>query len=331
MFSIIFAGTSDFSVECLKGLLELDGALVAGVLSAPDSPRGRGLKPRPSPAKAFAAARGLPVYTPKSLTDRGFLQAISSKKCALSVVCAYGKLLPPAFLDSFPMESLNIHPSLLPRWRGAAPVERALMAGDRETGVSLQKVAAKMDTGDIVGREAFPIEKDDSAADIYKKALRASKKLLRENLLKYLKGEIQAAPQPESPAAPCARKIDKREARIGWNQSAPALHNKIRALALGPQAFAFLGGRRVKISRARIFESEKGGPPPGRPPKGRAGLRETGGRPPGTVLLAEGGRLLVACGKGVLEILEIQKEGRSRQKAAEFLNGAGLRAGDVFG
>ena len=298
----------------------MSGIQIKGALSAPDKPKGRGMRREPSPVRALAAKASLPVWTPESPADRGFLKDMAAKKCRLSVICAYGKWLPKAFLDCFPMESLNVHPSLLPRWRGAAPIERALMAGDRETGVSLQKVAAEMDAGDIVARESFPIEENDTAAEVSKKAIQASKKLLREALPKYLKGGIQAIPQP-SEGITYAAKIPKQEARLAWNQSAGALRNRVRALSLGPQAFAVFRGGRIKIHRAREV-SEK------------AARRENSGpagRPrPGEALPAGRARLIIACGSGALEILELQKEGRTKQPAAEFLKGCPIQAGDVF-
>lgn len=320
MAPVIFAGTSDFSAECLDCLLKMDSVQIKGVLAAPDRPKGRGMRLEPSPVKALAAAARLPVWTPESPADKDFLKALAGQKCRLSVICAYGKWLPRAFLDCFPMESLNVHPSLLPRWRGAAPIERALMAGDRETGVSLQKVAAEMDAGDIVARESFPIEENDTAAEVSKKAVQASKKLLREALPRYLKGEIQAAPQP-SEGITCAPKIQKQEARLVWNQSAAALSSKVRALSLGPQAFMFFRGKRIKIHRARDVSGEAAG---------RESSGSAGGPRPGEALPAAGGRLIIACGSGALEILELQKEGKKKQPAAEFLKGCPLQAGDVL-
>ena len=308
-FSFIFAGTSELALDCLKLLLEMPFLTLKGVVSRPDALKGRGMKKQSSVVKNFALAKGYPVWTPRRADSADFLNSIAQKKCDFSFVCSYGQILPLAYLQLFPQGSLNLHLSLLPRWRGAAPVQRALMSGDQKTGICLQIMTVKLDAGDIVGQREFQIRENDNARDIFDQALIEMNVLLKEKLLRYLKGELEAHPQDSSQTS-YAHKIDKATARILWKEPAFKIHNKIRALFLGPQAFCFFKEKRMKIYRAKIV------------------AESFSGFSPGDVCFLAKGKLFVFCGEGALSLLEVQKEGKRRQKIEDFLKGHNVKLRD---
>ena len=281
------------------------------MVSRPPALKGRGMKKQNSVVKSFAQKQGWPVWTPQKTNEPQFLNEISQKKCDFSFVCSYGQILPLAYLQIFPKGSLNLHFSQLPRWRGAAPVQRALMAGDQETGICLQVMTADLDTGDIIGQRNFKIEEEDNAKDIFDKALRETDSLLKEELVKYLKGDRKGSPQDHSKKT-YAQKMDKKEGRIVWEESSLNIHNKIRALFLGPHAFSFFNGKRVKIYRSKIVR------------------KNFSGFLPGEICAIQKNGLFVACGQGTLSLLEIQKEGKKRQKIEDFLKGHPIKLKDCL-
>ena len=323
MTPVIFIGTSNFSVKCLKYLLESKYFKVQSVITVPDRQRDRGMTSQGSPVKIFSETLGIPVFTPEKLSEETFLKQISKIKSEISVVCAYGKILPNVFLDLFPKQSVNIHPSLLPLWRGAAPIERSLMNGDSQTGVSLQFVGEKLDAGDIIGKVSFSIQEDETAEDIYKKAEEASKKLLQEDLVSYLNGEIKPAPQLEEQVS-YANKIEKKEAKIDWNEPSQTIHNKVRALVFGPQSFTLFKGQRLKIYKTKVLDV--------------ASLLEKklldkslSSSSTGEVVILDQKQLVVSCGNLALSLLEVQREARQKQNIEEFLKGTAVKLGDIFG
>lgn len=310
-FSYVFAGSSEFALDCLKLLMKLEFLSLKGIITCPDAIKDRGKKNQVSILKSFALKQDLSYWTPEKPHEPEFLNQILQKKCDFSFVCAYGKILPEAYLQIFPKGSLNLHLSLLPRWRGAAPVQRALMAGDKRTGVCLQVMTKELDAGDIIGQRSFAITKEDNAKDVFDKSLMETKSLLREELLKYLKGEIRPQPQDHLKKT-YAHKIDKKEGEIIWKDPAPTIHNKIRALFLGPQAFSFLKGQRIKIYQSKIIQENYSD------------------FLPGEVCIAKNDQIVIACGQGALSLLEIQKEGKKRQKTADFLKGQYITLKDRF-
>ncbi len=292
--------------------MKIESLSLKGVVTRPDTVKGRGMKTQSSDVKSFAQELNLPCWTPKKSNDPEFLKAIMQKNCEFSFVCAYGQILPVNYLELFPKGSLNLHLSLLPKWRGAAPVQRALMAGDKKTGICLQIMTEALDAGDIIGQRSFEIEENDNASDIFNKALIKTESLLRKELKIYLKGRLKAQPQDHSKKT-YARKIDKIEGKILWEESALDIHNKVRALFLGPQAFTFLKGQRVKVYQSKVLQ------------------RHFSDYLPGEICQLEKGQLTVACGRGGLVLLELQREGKKRQKIKDFLRGADLHLKDYFG
>ena len=308
MISLIFAGTSDFSVQCLKFLLEFNYQVKA-VITRPDRPHSRGLKQTSSPVRLFSEARKLPLFFPETFTP-SFLKQVEEQNCDLALVCGYGRIVPPAFFSCFPKGAVNVHPSLLPRWRGAAPIERALMAGDKKTGVCLQVMTKQLDAGNIIGQKEFPIGEEDTSVEIYQKAIQITGELLRDKLTPFTEGRLQ--PVPQRGEVTFAKKIQKEEGLIQWEKTAPFLHNRIRALASGPQAFTFFKGERIKIYRSRPLSISS-------PPN------------PGTIIQSKKEELVIACGeKGALSLLEVQRPGRRKQKIKDFLRGHPILPGEIF-
>ena len=275
------------------------------VLTQPDRPAGRGLQPAPSAVKRFAAARGIPVLQPHTLKNTEEVERVRALRPDALVVAAYGMLLPPSLLDAGRHGALNIHASLLPRWRGAAPIQRALLAGDRETGISIMSMDAGLDTGPVLLRKAIPITSDDDAGSLHDKLAALGAEAIVVALAEIESGRSHAAAQAAD-GVTSARKIDKGEARLDWSKPALELERAVRAFRPAPGAYGLLEGEPLKIWRARVVEAS--------------------GQPPGA-LRAHGDELVVACGAGALAVSELQRAGARRLSAAEFLRGRPLSPG----
>lgn len=289
---LAFLGTPDFSVPALRALVEA-GHAVAGVWTQPPRPAGRGQRERPSPVQAEAERRGIAVRHPRTLRTAEALAEIEGVGAEAAVAVAYGLILPQAVLDAFPRGCLNIHASLLPRWRGAAPIHRAVMAGDAETGVCIMRMEAGLDTGPVLLREAVPIGPTDTTGDLHDRLATLGARLVVEALAR-LDG-LAPEPQPEA-GVTYAAKIDKAEARVDFARPAAEVDRLIRGLSPFPGAWCEVGGERVKLLRSRVV--------PGR-------------GAPGTVL----GGLIIACGEGAVEVLAVQRAGGRALSAAEALRG----------
>ncbi|SDI73179.1 methionyl-tRNA formyltransferase [Aliiruegeria lutimaris] len=294
---VVFMGTPDFSVPALDALLEAGHEIVA-VYSQPPRPAGRGKKPRPSPVQARAEALGLPVRHPVSLRPQEEKDAFAALGADIGVVVAYGLILPQAILDAPAHGCLNIHASLLPRWRGAAPIHRAIMAGDAETGICIMQMEAGLDTGPVLLREATGIGPQDTTADLHDRLSAMGGRMIVAALAQA--GALAPQIQPEE-GVTYANKIDKAEARIHWSQPAEAVDRQIRGLSPFPGAWCEIAGERVKLLRSRLSE---------------------GNGAPGAVL----GGFRVACGSGAIEVLEAQRQGKRPMPAEEILRGLTLPA-----
>jgi methionyl-tRNA formyltransferase len=287
----------------------LAGLLAAGhdvplVLTQPDRASGRGLRAAPSPVKRLALASGAQVFQPENLRDVSSIERVRSALPDALVVAAYGLILPPPLLEVARHGAINVHASLLPRWRGAAPIQRALLAGDAQTGISIMRMDAGLDTGPVLAQRAVPISPDDDFGTLHDKLAALGARLVVEALEDLHAGRAHAVPQSED-GATYARKVDKRETLLDWSRPAADLERAIRAFH---PAASMLEGEPVKLWRARLA--------PGR-------------GAPGTVL--EPGALVVACGEGALAITELQRAGGRRLSAAEFLRGRPLAPGARFG
>jgi methionyl-tRNA formyltransferase len=299
---LIFAGTPEFAACALSALLNA-GHTIPLVLTQPDRPSGRGLKQKHSPVKAVALAHGIAVAQPESLREANSLRPIREVVPEVMVVAAYGLILPQAALDIPQLGCINIHASLLPRWRGAAPIQRAIEAGDAETGITLMQMDAGLDTGAILSRHPLPIGPEDSAGSLHDKlaALGASAIV---DLLPRLDG-IVARPQ-EAASATYAAKIHKEEARLDWSLAAAQLERRVRAFNPFPGAYAFVEGAPLKIWRARAVPGQGA---------------------PGEVLSTSPSGIRIACGSGALDLLEVQKAGGRRLEPAAFLAGHAITPG----
>lgn len=295
-------GSPAFSVPALEALAAA-GHEIACVYSQPPRPAGRGQKERPAPVHARAVEMGLEVRHPRSLRDAEAQAAFAALQPDFAVVVAYGLILPQAILDAPRHGCLNIHASLLPRWRGAAPIHRAILAGDAETGVCIMEMEAGLDTGPVLMREATPIGAEDTVADLHDRLSEIGARLIVETLARHV--TLTAEPQPDV-GVTYAEKIDKAEARIDWTRSAEEVDRQVRGLSPFPGAWTTLDGKRLKLLRSRLADG-------------------TGA--PGTVL----GGFRIACGTGAIEVTEAQIEGRGRQDSGAFLNGTPLSPGTVLG
>jgi len=294
---LAFMGTPDFAVPVLTALVDAGHAIVC-VYTQPPRPAGRGRARRPSPVQAAAEALGLTVATPENFRDPAVLAAFAALAVDAAVVVAYGLILPQAALDAPRLGCLNLHASLLPRWRGAAPIQRAIMAGDSATGVCVMQMEAGLDTGPVLARKATPIGPEDTAKTLHDRLAGIGAPLMVETLAALAAGEVSPTPQPAT-GVTIAAKIDKAEARVDWTRNAAALGAQIRGLSPFPGAWCEIGGERVKLLMARPEAGTPGGVP-------------------GEVL---DDRLLVACGAGAVRLLSLQRAGKGAMDAAAFLQG----------
>jgi methionyl-tRNA formyltransferase len=297
---LVFMGTPDFAVETLKALLAA-GHTVAAVYSQPPRPAGRGMAERPSPVHAFAAAQGIEVRTPASLKPHDEKERFAALEADAAVVVAYGLLLPKPILDATRLGCFNVHASLLPRWRGAAPIQRAIMAGDAETGVTIMRMAEGLDTGPMCRVVRLAIRPETTAQSLHD----ALAVLGAQAMVEVLAGEeIACQPQPAE-GVTYARKIDKAEARIDFGRSAPEVRNHIHGLSPFPGAWFEARGTRIKVLACQVTD---------------------GAGAPGTFL---DDRLALACGTGAVRLLKLQREGKGAMEAEEFLRGFPIPAGTV--
>lgn len=308
---ILFAGTPAFAAHALKALVDA-GHDVALVLTRPDRPVGRGMKLAPGDVKRLALTHGLTVFQPASLKEGAAQEVLRQQHAHLMVVAAYGLILPPAVLASFPGGCINIHASLLPRWRGAAPIQRALMAGDRRTGICIMQMDEGLDTGPVLLRRELEIDARDTSGSLHDKLATLGAALIVEALAGLERDELAARPQAGE-GVTYAKKIAKEEARVDWRQDAPQLDALVRALNPTPVAFTLHDTHPLRLWRASILDEA------------------THTQVPGTVMAVSAEGIDVACGRGVLRIEQLQRAGGTRQAAAEFLRGYPLAPGSRLG
>jgi methionyl-tRNA formyltransferase len=296
--NILFAGTPEFARQSLAALCET-GLEPRTVLTQPDRPAGRGRKLTASPVKAYSVANGLPLMQPASLRDESVVADIGALDPDVMVVAAYGLILPQSVLDIPRRGGVNVHASLLPRWRGAAPIEAAILAGDAQTGVALMQMEAGLDTGPVYASAAISIRDQETAGELHDRLALLGGELLVARLREIVDGSVTATAQDDS-AATYAPKIRPADARLDWVESAVSLGRKVRAFNPRPGAWFNIDGERMKCWRASSHNTVRAAPP-------------------GTVLEASKDGIDVACGEGVLRLHELQRAGRKRVTAAEFL------------
>ena len=301
---IVFAGTPDFAALSLNALLAA-GHDIALVLTQPDRPSGRGMVLRSSPVKIAAEASGIDVFQPLTLKDPATQERVRAVQADAMIVAAYGLILPQAVLDMPRFGCINIHASLLPRWRGAAPIQRAIEAGDTESGVCIMQMEAGLDTGPVLLSGHVPIAADETAGTLHDKLADMGARLIVETLAKL---PIDAVAQPQI-GVTYAAKIEKAEAQIDWRRPAREIERQIRAFNPFPGAAGTLDGAAIKVWRSELVAAVA---------------------PPGTVVSVERSGIVVACGDGGLCLTELQKAGGKRLPVAQFLAGNPIAPGKTF-
>ena len=306
---IVFMGTPDFALFSLRALVEA-GENVVGVVTQPDKPKGRGYTLTPPPVKVYAQEKGIPVFQPERVKDGSFDETLRSLAPDVCVVAAYGKILPQSMLDIPKHGCLNIHGSLLPEYRGAAPMQRAIIDGKKVTGVTIQQMALGMDTGDILLMRDTEIREDDNFEDIHDRLGVLGAEALLETIKLLREGKLNPIKQDDS-LATYAAKIEKADCALDFTRPARQLHDQIRGMSPFPLAFTHLpGGSMLKVTRARVEA-------------------EDGQGTPGQVVSLEDG-IVVQCGQGKLRLLGVLPEGKGRMAAADFVRGRKIALDDIL-
>jgi methionyl-tRNA formyltransferase len=303
-------GTPDFALPSLRGLLEA-GEKVLSVYTQPDRPKGRGRKFTPPPIKELALSYHLPVYHPVTLKDRSVLDQLADQKPDLLIVVAYGLILPPGVLQVPTWGAINVHASLLPKFRGAAPIQWSILAGEKETGVTTMRLDAGMDTGDLLLQERESIFETDTAQSLHDRLAGRGARLLKETLARLRLGTLIPRPQ-DSSLATYAPPLKKTQGEIKWDLPAEKIDQQIRGLFPWPGAFTFFNGKRMLIHQAGWESNE---------------IRGT----PGTIHSLREGALQIVTGRGILTLKEVQMEGHRRMSSKELLQGFPIKAGDRLG
>jgi methionyl-tRNA formyltransferase len=305
----VFMGTPEFALPTLQGLLDA-GVDLRGVFTQPDRPRGRGKKLTPPPVKELAQQHGVPVFQPDRLREPAAVEQVRALAPDLIVVVAYGQILPKAVLDIPRYGCINVHASLLPRYRGAAPINKAIVDGEAVTGVTTMLMDVGLDTGDMLVKRATEIGFEETAGELHDRLALLGRETMEETLQRLCAGSLQ--PQPQDDAQTCyAPMMKKEDGRIDWTRDARSIHNLVRGLTPWPGAFTFWDGQMLKIGHTL-------------PENGADGA-------PGTVLAAGADGVRIACGQGCLLVRELQLPGKKRLAAGDFLRGADLAAGTRLG
>lgn len=306
----VFMGTPDFAVGALTRLAE-DGHEILAVVTQPDKPQGRKMILTPSPVKQEALRLGLEVYQPRRVRTAECIDYLTKLQPEVIVVAAFGQIIPKEILDLPRFGCLNIHASLLPKYRGAAPIQRAIIDGEKETGVTIMQMDEGVDTGDMIAKAVVPIAADETGGSLFAKLSEAGARLMSETLKRICEGEISAEKQPEESPTPYAAMITREDGKIDWTQSAVCLERLVRGLSPWPGCASRLNGRQLKLWKTRVN-----------------GADSSFG--PGSICEVKPDALCVQTGEGVLEILELQLEGKKRMDAATFLRGYKVEPGTAL-
>ena len=310
---VVFMGTPDFSVGTLRELVKA-GHEVVGVVSQPDKPKGRGKSLMPTPVKEAALELGLPVYQPKKVREPEFIEILRKLEPEVIVVVAFGQIIPQEILDLLPYGCINVHASLLPKYRGAAPIQWAVIDGEPQSGVTIMKMDAGLDTGDMITKVVVPIAEEETGGSLFDKLSAAGARLLVDTLPSLTNGTAVYEKQPEESPTPYAAMIQKQMGNIDWNRPAVEIERLVRGLNPWPSAYTKLKGKTLKIWKAQVIEESEND----------AALA------PGTVIQADTHGLYVKTGQDILNITELQLEGKKRMDTPAFLRGYTVETGSVL-
>lgn len=306
----LFLGTPHIAQKCLQSLHEDEHFEIVGVVSQPDRPSGRKMKLSPSAVSEYALNQELNLLRPESAKTQEFIDSVQKLGAEAAVVVAYGQILTQNFLDLYPQKVVNVHASLLPKWRGAAPIQRSIINGDSETGVCLQIMKQELDAGDVLNFRKIPLDSEIDALELHDQMIPLAADLLTIDFMDYLRGNLSGTPQDQAHVT-FAPKIKKQESIIDWGQSSLNLHRLRRGLTLGPGVVSSLLNKRIKLHKTQVVNIDSKGVP-------------------GTIVMVNENSFLVQCGLGQLEVLEVQLESKRRQSVNEFLKGFHLKVGDRF-
>lgn len=308
---VCFLGTPDFAAKHLETLLSDDHYKVVGVVTQPDRPSGRKMQLTPSPVKELALKNNLEVITPENLRkEPEAFEKIKSWQAEVAVVVAFGQILSQDFLDSFTYGAVNVHGSLLPKWRGAAPIQRSIEAGDAVTGVCLQRMVKKLDAGPVIGERRVQLDSEINATELYDRLAVLGCELLHVELMDYIRGNLAPQAQDES-LVTIAPKIEKEESLLDFSKPALSLHNKIRAFSMGPGTFVNFQSKRLKIHKTKVVDTSSS-------------------VKPGEVAAVSVSELLIQTSQGQLSLLEVQPESKNKMPIADFLKSHNLVKGQSF-
>ena len=311
---IVYMGTPDFAVKPLHALAETDYEVV-GVVTQPDKPKGRGKTMLPTPVKEEALKHGFTVYQPVKVRDPEFLQILKELAPDIIVVAAFGQIIPKSILELPEYGCINIHASLLPKYRGAAPIQQAVIDGEKESGVTIMKMGTGLDTGDMISRAVIPLASDETGGSLFDKLADAGAKLLVKTLPHIFDGTAVYEKQPEESPTPYAGMITKQMGLLNFERPAEELERLVRGLNPWPSAFTFWNGKTLKVWESSVVKAEEA-------------LVEK--EKPGTVVKTDKNGIYVACGKDILMLSQVQLEGKKRMDADAFLRGCHIEAGCCF-
>jgi methionyl-tRNA formyltransferase len=306
---VVFLGTPDFAVTPLKSMASDEHFEIVEVITQPDKPKGRHMHVQPTPVKEAALELNLPVRNTESVNTPEFIAHLKNLKADVAVVIAFGQIVSQEFLNLFPYGAVNVHGSLLPKWRGAAPIQRSIEAGDKETGVVLQIVVKALDAGAVLGARRIPLDLSETSASVYEKLKKLSCELLAVELMDYVRGNLTGEKQDESQVT-IAKKIKKEEGLIDWKKPSLEIVNKIRAFDIWPGTWTGWNGKQLKILNAEPAK-----------PKGE----------PGKVIQIDQEAFYVGTGDNSIKVREVQLEGKAKTDVENFLRGYPLKEGDVLG
>ena len=307
---VVFMGTPDFSVGTLKELAKA-GHEIVGVISQPDKPKGRGKNLQPTPVKEAAMELGLPVYQPKKVRDPEFIQVVRDLEPEVIVVVAFGQIIPKEVLELPKYGCINIHASLLPKYRGAAPIQQAVIDGEKESGVTIMQMGEGLDTGDMLSKIVIPLDKEETGGSLFGKLAQAGAELLIKTLPSIEQGTVTPEKQSQESPTPYAAMITKQMGLMDFSKPAAELERLVRGLNPWPSAYTFVNGKTLKVWKSVLGQ-------------------ETSDAEPGTVMGTDAQGIHVACKDGVLILTEVQLEGKKRMEAEVFLRGYHMEAGTRF-